>query len=128
MSKKLGLLLFLLTFVTAVYASSAAKPAAGEQKPVLKTEQAAAHSVNYFALTVVFSAVGLGIAAAVCGIGQGMAVSKAVEGIARQPEATSQIQTAMIIGLSFIESLVIYVLLISLILLFVNPFMKYFIQ
>jgi F-type H+-transporting ATPase subunit c len=42
---------------------------------------------------------------------QGKATSTALEGIARQPEATSQIQTAMIIGLALIESLVIYSLL-----------------
>jgi F-type H+-transporting ATPase subunit c len=36
--------------------------------------------------------------------------------MARQPESAGQIQTAMIIGLAFIESLVIYVLVIAFIL------------
>jgi F-type H+-transporting ATPase subunit c len=53
--------------------------------------------------------VGLGIGLAVlgAGIGQGMTANGAVSGIARQPEAAGKIQTAMIIGLALIESLVI---------------------
>ncbi len=89
--------------------------------------QAAPHSVEYFRWTVIVASVALALAAMACGVAQAIVVRKGLEGIARQPEATGQIQTAMILGLAFIESLVIYVLLISLILLFVNPFAKYFI-
>lgn len=67
-------------------------------------------------------AIGFGVPIAVIGgaLGQGKAAGSALEGIARQPEAASKIQTAMIIGLALIESLVIYALLISLILLFMG--------
>lgn len=67
-------------------------------------------------------AIGLGVPIAVIGggIGQGKAAASALEGIARQPEAAGKIQTVMIIGLALIESLVIYALLISLILLFIG--------
>jgi|SRR5581483_5644968 len=80
----------------------------------------------YFGMTVLAAGIGVAIATLATGLGQGNAVAKAVEGIARQPEAAGQIQTVMIIGLAFIESLTIYALLIALILLFVNPFAKYF--
>jgi F-type H+-transporting ATPase subunit c len=58
-------------------------------------------------------AVGLGVPIAVlsAAIGQGKAAASAMEGIARQPEAAGKIQTSMIIALAFIESLVIYALL-----------------
>jgi F-type H+-transporting ATPase subunit c len=58
-------------------------------------------------------AVGLGVPIAVlsAGLGQGKAAASALEGIARQPEAAGKIQTSMIIALAFIESLVIYALL-----------------
>lgn len=58
-------------------------------------------------------AVGLGLPIAVigAGLGQGRATAAALEGMARQPEASGTIQTAMIIGLALIESLVIYALL-----------------
>ena len=48
--------------------------------------------------------------------------SAAVEGIARNPSAAGEIRGNLILGLVLIESLVIYVLLISLILFFVKPF------
>ncbi|HBI28271.1 MAG TPA: ATP synthase F0 subunit C [Deltaproteobacteria bacterium] len=47
------------------------------------------------------------------GIGQGMAMRGALEGIARNPNATDKIFTPMIIGLALIESLVIYGLVIA---------------
>lgn len=60
------------------------------------------------------AAIAIGVAAAGCGIAQGNAVSRACEGIARNPGATGNIRTSMIIGLAFIESLAIYALLIAL--------------
>ena len=73
-------------------------------------------------LVALVIAIGFGVPVAVLSgaIAQGKAASAALEGIARQPEAAGKIQTAMIIGLALIESLVIYALLISLILLFLG--------
>ena len=58
-------------------------------------------------------AVGMGLPVAVVGaaLAQGRAIAAALEGMARQPEASGTIQTAMIIGLALIESLAIYALL-----------------
>lgn len=63
----------------------------------------------------------LGIAAALAvaiatigpGIGQGIAASKAMEAIARQPEASGDIRTSLILALAFMEALTIYGLLIA---------------
>ena len=55
-------------------------------------------------------------------LGQGKAVASAAEAIARNPGATGDIRGALLLGLVLIESLVIYVLLISLLLFFFNPF------
>ena len=55
-------------------------------------------------------------------LGQGRAVASAAEAIARNPGAAGEIRGALILGLVLIESLVIYVLLVSLILFFLNPF------
>ena len=49
-------------------------------------------------------------------------MSSATEAIARNPGAAGEIRGALILGLVLIESLVIYVLLISLILFFLKPF------
>jgi F-type H+-transporting ATPase subunit c len=65
----------------------------------------------YLAVLAFGVTLGLPIAVIFASTAQGKATSTALEGIARQPEATGQIQTAMIIGLALIESLVIYSLL-----------------
>ncbi len=73
--------------------------------------------------TVAFaSAIGIGIAALGTGIGMGIGISRAVEGIARNPEASGKIMTTMIVGLALIESLAIYTLVVVLILLYAKPF------
>ena len=65
-------------------------------------------------------AAGLGIAIAAFGgaIGQGRSIASALDGIARNPGASGKITTPMIIGLAMIESLVIYSLVVSLLLIF----------
>ncbi|MEJ2689579.1 MAG: ATP synthase F0 subunit C [Deltaproteobacteria bacterium] len=73
------------------------------------------------ALVCIGAAVGVGIAALGCGIGMGTGIGGACSGIARNPEASGKIQVNMIIGLALIESLTIYALVISLILLYANP-------
>jgi F-type H+-transporting ATPase subunit c len=64
----------------------------------------------------------LGIAAGLGAIGQGRAIGSAAEAIARNPAASGEIRGVLILGLVLIESLVIYVLFISLILFFYQPF------
>ena len=62
-------------------------------------------------------AIGAGIAAltgAGAGIGIGLATSKAVEGIARQPEASGKITSALILGCALSEATAIYCLVIGL--------------
>ena len=53
------------------------------------------------------------------GIGIGFATGKASEAIARQPEATSQIRTTMMMGLVFIETVIIYALIVAILIIFV---------
>lgn len=59
-------------------------------------------------------AVGFGVPVAVlsAALGQGKAASAALEGMARQPELVGQLQTVMILAFAFIESLVIFALLV----------------
>ena len=71
--------------------------------------------------SVLVAGFAMAFAAGLCGLGQGRAVAAAVDAMARQPGAAARIQTAMIIGLALIESLAIYVLVVAMILLFVQP-------
>jgi F-type H+-transporting ATPase subunit c len=63
-------------------------------------------------LRFVGAAVGMAIASGLCGLGQGKAVSSAAEAVARNPAARAGIQTLLVLGLAFIESLAIFTLLI----------------
>ena len=72
--------------------------------------------------SVVVAGISIAIATIGTGIGQGMAVNGAMQGISRQPEAAGTIGTNLIIGLAFIESLAIYALVVALLLLFADPF------
>jgi F-type H+-transporting ATPase subunit c len=62
----------------------------------------------YFAALALVAGLGLPIAVLSAALGQAKAASSALEGMARQPEAAGKIQTAMILSLAFIESLVIF--------------------
>ncbi|MGF1761581.1 ATP F0F1 synthase subunit C [Photobacterium sagamiensis] len=61
-------------------------------------------------------------------VAMGWAVSRAMDALARQPEAEKAIMRTLFIGLAMIESLAIYVLVIVLIVLFRNPLLEYLIK
>ncbi len=73
-----------------------------------------------------------GVAVAVGGYGParglGEALSKALDAIARQPEAAPQITRTLFVGMALIESVVIYAFVIGLILLFANPLIGYIVK
>jgi len=72
--------------------------------------------------TCLAAALGIGIAAFGCGIGMGLGLKGACEGIARNPDVSGKVTGTMILAFAFIESLAIYALVISFILLYANPY------
>ena len=67
--------------------------------------QGASNGPNYGSLAV---GIGMGIAAGLCGLGQGRATASASEALARNPGARPGIQLFLILGLAFIESLTLF--------------------
>ena len=65
------------------------------------------------------SAILIGVAALSGALAMGLAISKSAESIARQPEAAGSIRTAMMLGLVFIETVVIYALTVATLIIFV---------
>ena len=61
----------------------------------------------------------VGVVAAVGAIGMAVAISKSVDGMARQPEASEKINSSMMLGLVFIETAIIYALIIAILVIFV---------
>ena len=92
-------------FASPAYAQGAAETATGSS------------ALSWLFITSGFA---LAIAAAFGALAQGKAVSSAVEGMARNPGASGEIRGSLILGLVLIESLVIYALVVSLILLMVK--------
>jgi F-type H+-transporting ATPase subunit c len=74
-------------------------------------------SVLAAAIAVSFGAIGPALA-------EGRAVAAAMEAIARQPEAAGVLSRTLFVGLAMIETMAIYCLVIALLLLFANPFVK----
>lgn len=91
--------------------------------PVYAQEPGAANAnVEIIRWSIITGGFALGFAAAFGALAQARGLSAAAKGIARNPSAANEIRGALILGLVLIESLVIYVLLISLILFFLKPF------
>jgi len=59
--------------------------------------------------------------------GEGRAVSTALTSLAQQPDASSTITRTLFVGLAMIESTAIYCFVVSMILIFANPFWDHFI-
>jgi F-type H+-transporting ATPase subunit c len=108
---------FALMFTFVVLVLGLASPAFAQD-----SASAPAVGVEVVRWSIITAGFALAIAAAFGALSQAKGLSAAVEGIARNPAAANDIRGNLILGLVLIESLVIYVLLISLILFFIKPF------
>jgi F-type H+-transporting ATPase subunit c len=107
-----------LTWMVMLFALAAVTPLAAQGE----MGAGSGGGMDWVVASILTSGFALGIAAGIAALGQGRAIASAAEAIARNPSAAGDIRGALILGLVLIESLVIYVLLISLILLFLKPF------
>ena len=60
-------------------------------------------------------------------LAEGRAVAKALDAIAQQPDASSTVSRSLFVGLAMIETTLIYCFVVSMILIFANPFWNHFI-
>ncbi len=65
------------------------------------------------------ASVAIGLTAGAGAIGMGIAIAKASEGISRQPEADGKIRSSLMLGLVFIETAIIYALIVAILIIFV---------
>ena len=80
------------------------------------------------AVSVIVSGLTIAIGSIGPAIGEGMALAKALSSIAQQPDKANTITRTLFIGLAMIESTAIYAFVVSMILLFANPFWDYVVQ
>ena len=69
--------------------------------------------INADAIKALAMAIAAGFGVLGPGIGIGILVSRALEGMARNPEAAPKIQSTMILGIAFVEALAIFALVIA---------------
>jgi F-type H+-transporting ATPase subunit c len=80
-------------------------------------------SSTWIAVTSILTAgITIGIGVMGPGLGQGRAVALALSSLAQQPDASATITRTLFVGLAMIESLAIYCFVVSMILIFANPF------
>ena len=115
--KKLIMLAATLALIFTFFAVALPKTVYAADNETAVTETA--EEDNSTSAKAVAAAIAIGLAAGAGALGMGMAISKSAEGIARQPEAEGKIRTTLMLGLVFIETAIIYALIIAILIVFV---------
>jgi F-type H+-transporting ATPase subunit c len=79
-------------------------------------------------VSIVTAGVTIALGSIAPAVGEGRAVSAALTSLAQQPDASRTITRTLFVGLAMIESIAIYCLVISMILIFANPFWNHVIE
>jgi F-type H+-transporting ATPase subunit c len=112
------LMTVLLTMMTvSVYAAEAEPTQTGES--VVAIEETEANENDVLSMKAIAAAIVVAVVGAAGAIGMAMAISKSTESMARQPEMAEKINSAMMLGLVFIETAIIYALIIAILVIFV---------
>jgi len=86
-------------------------------------------SLTFVAVASIISAgLCIGIGAIGPALGEGRALAQALSSIAQQPDETNTITRTLFVGLAMVESTAIYCFVVSMILIFANPFWNYFLS
>ena len=107
----------LLTLALAAPALAADAPtSSGGNVPVSAAETQEDNTIGFKAIA---AGLAVGLAAAGGAVAMGISTAKSTESIARQPEAEGKIRTTLMLGLVFIETAIIYALLVVILIIFV---------
>ena len=78
--------------------------------------------------SIITSGLCIGIGAIGSALGEGRALAQALSSIAQQPDETSTITRTLFVGMAMVESTAIYCFVVTMILIFANPFWNYFLS
>ncbi|MBI9074051.1 MAG: F0F1 ATP synthase subunit C [Desulfatibacillum sp.] len=70
----------------------------------------------------------IGLGAIGPALGEGRALAQALSAIAQQPDETNSITRTLFVGMAMVESTAIYCFVVTMILIFANPFWNYFLS
>ncbi len=117
--KRIPAFLLIMLVVLALTVPALAASTTADDTAAAATETTQAQQTNSTGSKSLAAGIAIGLAAAGGAIGMGLVAGKSVEGIARQPEAESKIRTTLMLGLVFIETAIIYALLVVILIIFV---------
>ena len=80
--------------------------------------------MDHISISIIGAFITVSLGALGPALAEGRAVAAAMDAIARQPEAAGTISRTLFVGLAMIETTAIYCLVISLLLLFANPYIS----
>ncbi len=78
-------------------------------------------------VSIITAGVTMAIGGMIPALGQGKSIAAALNSLAQQPDASQTITRTLFVGLAMLESVAIYCFVISMILIFANPFWNHFI-
>ncbi|MEQ8467941.1 F0F1 ATP synthase subunit C [Coleofasciculus sp. B1-GNL1-01] len=78
--------------------------------------------------SILGAALSIGLGAIGPAIGEGLGLANALRAIAQQPDKANTITRTLFVGMAFIESTAIYAFIVSIILIFANPFWNHFLN
>lgn len=78
--------------------------------------------------SIISAGICIAIGAIAPALGEGRALAQALSSIAQQPDETNAITRTLFVGLAMVESTAIYCFVVSMILIFANPFWNYFVS
>lgn len=118
--KKLAVMMAAMILVIgAVLAAGTLHTKAADTADAAVAAEAEAGADNSTGMKALSAAIAIGLAGIGGTIAMGMAIAKSNEGVSRQPEAAGKIQTQLMLGLVFIETVVIYALIVAILIVFV---------
>ncbi len=79
-------------------------------------------------VSIIGAALCIAIGSIAPAIGEARALTQALSSIAQQPDETTSIVRTLVVGLAMVESTAIYCFVVSMILIFANPFWNYFLS
>lgn len=116
MKKLLALLSIIMILCLSTIPAMAEEKADAEASVAAEAESSADNAIGSKAMA---AGICVGVAAFAGALAMGLAISKSNESIARQPEAEGSIKSNMMLGLVFIETVIIYALIVAILIIFV---------
>lgn len=112
-------LIMVFSFAALMSVSAFAEEPAAEAEAVETVAEGGSNENDVLSSKAIAAAIVVGLVGAAGAIGMGMTISKSAESMARQPEMAGKINSAMMLGLVFIETAIIYALVVAILVIFV---------